>query len=157
MPRVNKFRKLFRRLLGTTNVCLSTSARYRPSWRARFPLYLSNSAYLTPTLKNGEGAIFCPFYRSKLQLKEVEQFFQSYKIYWPEEKNLAQYTVYCIQKYTVSDGLSSIPGTMWKKRVPPRCPVSPHPCGMCTHRCVPWTLSPTQTHMCCGCKREAHW
>lgn len=98
MPKVDKFRKLFRRMLGTTNVCLYTSTRYRPSWKARFPLYLSNSAYLTPTLKNGEGAIFWPFYRSKLQLKEVEQFFQSYKICWPEEKNLAQLNpkVYCV-------------------------------------------------------------
>lgn len=116
--------------------------RCRPFWRACFSPYLSNSAYPTPTLKNGKRALFCPSYTSKLQFKEMEQFFQSHKICWPKE-NLAQLNpkVSCVQwpKFTPWN-------LCGKERVPPSCPLTLHTCGMCTHTCFPCTLSPTQTH-----------
>lgn len=85
-------------------------------------------------LKNEKGALFCPFYRSKLQSKEMKQFFQSYKLCWPKQKIAQLHPKVHLLGYLMAWVWFLEP--TWKERVgsPQAVFWPPRTGGLCTHR-----------------------
>lgn len=66
-------------------------------------------------LETKKGALFHPFYRSKLQSKEMKQFFQSYKLCWPKQKIAQLHPKVHLLEYLMTSVWFLEP--TWKERV----------------------------------------
>lgn len=121
-----------------------------------FPPCRSNSAYLTPTLRNVKVTLFVHFIEVNCRLKKWSSLSKTLKVVDSKKILLSS-----LQKCTVSDDLSSIPGTYVEKSVSSSTfffDLHTLVACICTDGFPVHTLSLTHTeHIYHKCKRAVHW